>query len=207
MSDIDRGNIFVVAAPSGAGKTSLVNALIETTASAHLSVSHTTRGPRPGEENGKHYHFVERSEFEEMRRSNQFLEHAEVFGNLYGTSRQTVQDQIDNGCDVILEIDWQGARQVKTAMPGAIGIFVLPPSRKTLQQRLLSRGQDSADTIDHRMAESCDEISHFEEFDYIVVNDQFENALNDLICIVRSARLQRESQAARLQTLIKNLLD
>ena len=207
MSDIDRGNIFVVAAPSGAGKTSLVNALIETTASAHLSVSHTTREPRPGEENGKHYHFVERSEFEEMRRSNQFLEHAEVFGNLYGTSRQTVQDQIDNGCDVILEIDWQGARQVKTAMPGAIGIFVLPPSRKTLQQRLLSRGQDSADTIDHRMAESCDEISHFEEFDYIVVNDQFENALNDLICIVRSARLQRESQAARLQTLIKNLLD
>jgi guanylate kinase len=207
LSDIDRGNIFVVAAPSGAGKTSLVNALIETTASAHLSVSHTTRGPRPGEENGKHYHFVERSEFEEMRRSNQFLEHAEVFGNLYGTSRQTVQDQIDNGCDVILEIDWQGARQVKTAMPGAIGIFVLPPSRKTLQQRLLSRGQDSADTIDHRMAESCDEISHFEEFDYIVVNDQFENALNDLICIVRSARLQRESQAARLQTLIKNLLD
>ena len=207
MSDIDRGKIFVVAAPSGAGKTSLVNALIETTASAHLSVSHTTRGPRPGEENGKHYHFVERSKFEEMRRSNQFLEHAEVFGNLYGTSRQTVQDQIDNGCDVILEIDWQGARQVKTAMPGAIGIFVLPPSRKTLQQRLLSRGQDSADTIDHRMAESCDEISHFEEFDYIVVNDQFENALNDLICIVRSARLQRESQAARLQTLIKNLLD
>jgi guanylate kinase len=206
LSDIDRGNIFVVAAPSGAGKTSLVNALIEKTASAHLSVSHTTRAPRPGEVNGAHYHFVDRPGFTQMVAENQFLEHADVFGNCYGTSRQAVQDQIDAGCDVILEIDWQGARQVKSAMPGAIGIFLLPPSRQSLQQRLLARGQDSADTIDRRMAESCDEISHFDEFDFIVVNDQFEIALNDLICIVRSVRLHKESQSERLRTLINSLL-
>ena len=206
MSDIDRGNVFVVAAPSGAGKTSLVNALVERTPSAHLSVSHTTRAPRPGEVDSVHYHFTNRPDFEQMVADGQFLEHANVFGNCYGTSLHTVQEQTDIGRDVILEIDWQGARQVKSSMPGAIGIFILPPSRETLQQRLQSRGQDSTDTIEHRMAQSCSEISHFDEFDYIVVNDQFEIALNDLICIVRSARLHKESQSERLRTLINNLL-
>ena len=206
MSDIDHGNLFVVAAPSGAGKTSLVNALIEKTTRVHLSVSHTTRTPRPGEVDGVHYHFVQRREFERMVAANEFLEHAAVFGNRYGPSRQTVQQKIHSGCDVILEIDWQGARLVKIAMPNAIGIFVLPPSRATLQQRLLSRGQDSVATIDQRMAESCDEISHFDEFDFIVVNDRFEIALNDLMCIVRSARLRKHSQSLRLQTLINSLL-
>ena len=206
MSDIDLGNLFVVAAPSGAGKTSLVNALIEKVPSAHLSVSHTTRDPRPGEVDGVHYHFIDHNQFELMVTERQFLEHANVFGNCYGTARQTVLAQIEGGREVILEIDWQGARQVKTSMPGAIGIFILPPSREALQQRLLSRGQDSTDTIEHRMALSCAEISHFDEFDYVVVNDQFEIALNDLICIVRSARLHKESQSGRLRTLINSLL-
>jgi guanylate kinase len=202
----DQGNIFVVAAPSGAGKTSLVNALIEQMPSAHLSVSHTTRAPRPGEVDGVHYHFTDRENFQEMVAADQFLEHADVFGNCYGTSRQTVLNQVANGSDVILEIDWQGARLVKAAMPSAIGIFILPPSRETLEQRLLSRGQDSEDTIERRMAQSCDEISHYDEFEFIVVNDQFENALNDLICIVRSSRLRFESQAEHLRQLIKSLL-
>ena len=206
MSDFDHGNIFVVAAPSGAGKTSLVNALIEKMPNTHLSVSHTTRAPRPGEVDGVHYHFTERRDFDQMVSDKQFLEHADVFGNCYGTSRHAVQQQIESGRDVILEIDWQGARLVKASMPAAIGVFVLPPSRETLQQRLLSRGQDSTDTIDSRMAQSCSEISHFDEFDFIVVNDRFKNALKDLMCIVRSARLKRESQSERLQTLIKSLL-
>lgn len=206
MSDIDRGNLFVVAAPSGAGKTSLVNALIEKIPRAHLSVSHTTRAPRPGEVDSVHYHFINANEFKQMVAGGKFLEHANVFGHSYGTSRQAVQDQIDNGRDVILEIDWQGARQIKASMSGAIGIFVLPPSRETLEQRLQTRGQDSTETIDHRMAQSCSEISHYVDFDFVVVNDQFENALNDLICIVRSARLKGESQSERLRTLINNLL-
>jgi len=203
---MDRGNVFVVAAPSGAGKTSLVNALIERIPSAHLSVSHTTREPRPGEVDGVHYHFVKPARFEQMIDNGQFLEHAEVFGNHYGTAGQVVQQQLDQGRDVILEIDWQGARLIKTARADAIGIFVLPPSRQTLEQRLLSRGQDSSDTIEQRMAQSCEEISHFDEFDYIVVNDRFEKALDDLVGIVRSARLQTRAQSERLRSLINNLL-
>ena len=141
-----------------------------------------------------------------MVADNHFLEHADVFGNCYGSSRQVVLDQVESGCDVILEIDWQGARQIKASMPEAIGIFILPPSRETLQQRLMARGQDSSDTIDQRMAQSCDEISHFDEFNFVVVNDQFEIALNDLICIVRSAQLHQDSQSVRLRSLIKSLL-
>jgi guanylate kinase len=200
------GQIIIVAAPSGAGKTSLVNALVERVDSASLSISHTTRPPRPGEEDGRHYHFIDHQRFETLIQEQAFLEHAEVFGNYYGTSFAGIAKQRADGQDVILEIDWQGARQVKQAIPEAISIFILPPSRDALERRLRSRGQDSDSVINRRMAEARDEASHYAEFDYLVVNEDFETALADLISILRARHLATDLQRQRHQQLIDGLL-
>lgn len=197
----------MVAAPSGAGKTSLVNALVERDADVVLSVSHTTRAPRPGERDGVHYHFVGDDDFEAMVREGEFLEHADVFGKRYGTGRGQVVGALGDGRDVILEIDWQGARQVREAMPGSVGIFILPPSREELVRRLTGRGQDSEAVIQRRMAEAHEELSHHDEFDYLIVNDEFDRALADLTAVVRSGRLSRERQCRRHAALIASLLD
>jgi len=200
------GTLYIVAAPSGAGKSSLVNALLEREPGIVLSVSHTTRPPRPGDVDGQHYHFVNRGVFERLIADNAFLEHAEVFGNLYGTSRAAVEPLLAKGRDVLLEIDWQGARQVRTLKPDCISIFILPPSREELERRLRTRAADSAATISLRLAESREEIAHAGDFDYILVNDQFADALADLRAIVTARRLRREAQLARHTALIDDLL-
>ena len=200
------GTLYIVAAPSGAGKSSLVNALLEREPGNVLSVSHTTRPPRPGDVDGQHYHFVNRGVFERLIADNAFLEHAEVIGNLYGTSRAAVERLLAKGRDVLLEIDWQGARQVRTLKPDCISIFILPPSREELERRLRTRAADSAATISLRLAESREEIAHAGDFDYILVNDQFADALADLRAIVTARRLRREAQLARHTALIDDLL-
>jgi len=200
------GTLYIVAAPSGAGKSSLVNALLEREREIVLSISHTTRPPRPGDVDGEHYHFVNRGVFERLIADNAFLEHAEVFGNLYGTSRNAVEPLLAQGRDVLLEIDWQGARQVRKVMPDSVSIFVLPPSREELERRLRTRAADSAVTIARRLAESREEIAHVDDFDYVVVNDEFADALNDLRSIVTTRRLRREAQAKRHAALIADLL-
>jgi guanylate kinase len=202
-----RGTLYTIAAPSGAGKTSLVNALLGD-GDKHLcvSVSHTTRTKRPAETDGINYHFVSRETFQEMRARDVFLESAEVFGNLYGTSRIWVQDQLDKGLDVILEIDWQGAEQVRHQIQPTKSIFILPPSLDTLRQRLTSRAQDDTATIEHRMQQARDEISHYADADYLVINDNFDSALDDLRAIVRSARLEREQQLRNNGRLLLDLL-
>jgi len=200
------GTLYIVAAPSGAGKSSLVNALLEREPGIVLSVSHTTRPPRPGDVDGQHYHFVNRGVFERLIADNAFLEHAEVFGNLYGTSRAAVEPLLAKGRDVLLEIDWQGARQVRALKPDCISIFILPPSREELERRLRTRAADSAATISLRLAESREEIAHAGDFDYILVNDQFADALADLRAIVTARRLRREAQLARHTALIDDLL-
>jgi len=200
------GTLYIVAAPSGAGKSSLVNALLEREREIVLSISHTTRPPRPGDVDGEHYHFVNRGVFERLVADNAFLEHAEVFGNLYGTSRNAVEPLLAQGRDVLLEIDWQGARQVRKVMPDSVSIFVLPPSREELERRLRTRAADSAVTIARRLAESREEIAHVDDFDYLVVNDEFADALNDLRSIVTTRRLRREAQARRHAALIADLL-
>ncbi len=201
-----QGTLFVVSAPSGAGKTSLVHALVESTPDLHVSVSHTTRAQRPGEENGVNYHFVGKDTFSGMLDENAFLEHAEVFGNWYGTSKQAVADQLNAGLDVILEIDWQGAEQVRRQAPEAVSIFILPPSKAVLQQRLEGRGQDSEDVIQGRMAQAAEQISHHVEFDYLIVNDDFDVALGELRSVITSQRLRHDKQAARHADLITSLL-
>jgi len=200
------GTLYIVAAPSGAGKSSLVNALLEREREIVLSISHTTRPPRPGDVDGEHYHFVNRGVFERLIADNAFLEHAEVFGNLYGTSRNAVEPLLAQGRDVLLEIDWQGARQVRKVMPDSVSIFILPPSREELERRLRTRAADSAVTIARRLAESREEIAHVDDFDYVVVNDEFADALNDLRSIVTTRRLRREAQAKRHAALIADLL-
>ena len=200
------GNLYIVSAPSGAGKTSLVKGLVETTPETALSVSHTTRPPRPGEENGRHYHFVSTADFEAMRAGGLFLEHARVFDNFYGTSRTTVSAQLDTGSDVILEIDWQGARQARVQRPDSTSIFILPPSVATLRERLIGRGQDSSDTIERRMAAALEELSHYAEFDYLIVNDRFSAALDALRAIVVANRQRRETQLKRQEGLLRTLL-
>lgn len=208
MSGQPQGTLFVVAAPSGAGKTSLVKALVERTDSVAVSVSHTTRPRRPHEIDGVNYHFVTEEEFERMIAAGEFLEHARVFGNLYGTSRAEVDRINASGRHVILEIDWQGARQVRNTIVGARSIFILPPSTETLRTRLTTRAEDTADIIDRRMGEAISEMSHYAEFDYIVVNDRFEEALEDMVRIVegRGEALRREAQSERLAPLIRDLL-
>jgi guanylate kinase len=187
------GILFLISAPSGAGKTSLVNALLESRGEVIerlcVSVSYTTREKRPGEENGHNYHFVTVDEFRAMAANDAFLEHAEVFGNLYGTSKAWVEERLASGWDVILEIDWQGASQVQDLMPAAVSIFILPPSLKSLRERLTERGQDKTEVIEKRMAEAVNEMSHFNQADYIIFNDNFNTALEDMVAVIRSARL------------------
>jgi len=196
------GSLFVVVAPSGAGKTSLVEALLAREPNIHLSISYTTRAPRPGEENGKHYHFVDRPAFEAMIARAEFLEHANVYGNYYGTSRKWIEGELRRDHDVLLEIDWQGARQVRELFPRMIGIFILPPSIEELARRLQGRGKDSPEVIARRLASAREDISHVLEFQYIIVNESFESALADLTCVVRAARLSHEQQRERLAKLM-----
>ena len=200
------GTLYVFSAPSGAGKTSLVKALIESTPEIRVSVSHTTRPRREGEVDGVAYHFTTVETFQQMIGDEAFLEHAEVFGNFYGTSRSAILDRIAMGEDVILEIDWQGAQQVKQRIPEAISVFILPPSRAELESRLRGRGTDADEVIQRRLAEAVTEMSHQAEFDYTVVNDDFDTALGELRAIVISRRLRAEVQSLRLQTLMAELL-
>lgn len=200
------GTLYIISAPSGAGKTSLVKALIDSTDGIGVSVSHTTRAMRPGEQNGVNYHFVDRDQFIEMVGQSDFLEHAEVFGNLYGTSKSAVQAQLGLGNDVILEIDWQGAQQIRKSFPESVGIFVLPPSRETLNERLRGRGQDDDAVIQNRLAKAAEEMSHFVEYDYLVINDTFQIALAELKSIVTTQRLRVTPQSNKYAELISKLL-
>jgi guanylate kinase len=202
----EMGTLFVVAAPSGAGKSTLVNALLEREPAISLSVSHTTRPPRVGEEYGRHYYFVGRDAFEREVAEGVFLEHAEVHGNLYGTSRTVVQSLLAQGRDVLLEIDWQGAAQIRRRKPDCVSVFILPPSRAELERRLRGRGSDSAEVIERRLRNSRGEIAHAHEFDYILVNDAFEQALADLQAIVRAVRQRSALQWKRYEALIAELL-
>jgi guanylate kinase len=188
------GVLYIVSAPSGAGKTSLVKALLKADNAIRLSISYTTRPPRPGEHDGKDYHFVSREHFETMLDQQEFLESAEVYGNYYGTSKSGIQRDLETGRDILLEIDWQGAAQVKQFFPKAASIFVLPPSFNALRSRLAGRGQDSEEVIERRLAAAAEDVSHAEGFDYIIVNDDFDEALLDLLAIARSVRLQGERQ-------------
>jgi guanylate kinase len=199
------GSLFIVAAPSGAGKTSLVRALLAREPGLSLSVSFTSRAPRPGEIDGVHYHFVSKPEFEAMAARGDFFEYFVVHGDLKGTARTAVEPVLAAGRDVLLEIDWQGARRVREQLPSAVGIFILPPSRAELERRLRARAQDSEATIQRRLANSRQEIAHALEFDYLIVNDEFERALEDMLAIVRSQRLQRQVQSHRLGALLAQL--
>lgn len=203
---MNTGLLFTVSAPSGAGKTSLVKALVERNPSVRISISHTTRAKRPGEADGRDYHFVTAAQFMERVNAGGFLEHAEVFGNYYGTSQQAVDELLSQGYDVILEIDWQGASQVRRLRPETVSVFILPPSREVLEQRLRGRGQDSEAVIARRLAAAREEISHYGESDYLIVNEDFERALSELETVVRSQRLRREYQQRRFVDLIRQLL-
>ena len=196
------GNLFIISAPSGAGKTSLVNALLESTPGLKLSVSYTTRAPRPGEVDGREYHFVSRETFLEMAKRGDFLESAEVYGNLYGTSQSWIESEIAGGHDILLEIDWQGAAQVRKIFPGCIGIFILPPSLQALETRLKGRKQDSAEVIAQRLQAARDDIAHVAEFDYVIINDKLDEAVQQLKAVVVAAGLRRDRQLARHHDLI-----
>lgn len=200
------GILYIVSAPSGAGKTSLVKALIDTMPQVRVSVSHTTRAMRPGEVDGVNYHFVAREQFVEMLEQNAFLEHAQVFDNLYGTSQHWVEQTLAEGYDLILEIDWQGAQQVRRLMPQARSVFILPPTQQALRQRLTNRGQDSDEIIDRRMRDAVSEMSHYVEYDYLVINDDFSTALDDLKAIFRANQLAQQLQQRRHDSLLEMLL-
>ena len=200
------GNLFIVSAPSGAGKTSLVRAMMERLGKVAFSVSHTTRAMRPGEQDGRDYHFVDIPTFEAMIAAGAFLEHARVFDHYYGTARASVETQLAAGEDVFLDIDWQGARQIRAAWPEAASVFILPPSRAALESRLRGRGQDTDETIARRMQGAVSESAHYDEYDYLVVNDDFPSALDELIAIVRAHRLRTPRQAARHSDLLAALL-
>jgi guanylate kinase len=201
-----RGRLFVIAAPSGAGKTSLVRALLEQEPGLHLSVSHTTRSQRPTEADGREYHFVSVAAFRELIRRGQFLEHAQVFDNLYGTSRAFVEQRLDAGQDVVLEIDWQGAQQVRRALPQCVSIFILPPSRAALAQRLATRATDSAQVIERRLRDAAADMAHFREFDYVIVNDDFAHAVADLRRIIAGNAADLSSTRPGLAALLAGLL-
>lgn len=200
------GNLFIVSAPSGAGKSSLINALLKNHADMQVSISHTTRQPRPGEVDGVHYHFISVEQFKKLIADNEFLEWAEVFGNFYGTSRLAITDHLRQGIDVFLDIDWQGAQQIRAQAPGTLGIFILPPSMEALQQRLVHRGQDSDDVITKRMAKAQSEMQHADEYEYIIINDDFNQALRELTHIVFSQRNSLLSQQSRHRQLMQQLL-
>ncbi|MAY57603.1 MULTISPECIES: guanylate kinase [Pseudoalteromonas] len=201
-----RGNLFILSAPSGAGKSSLINALLKKHADMKVSVSHTTRAPRPGENNAEHYHFVSVDEFKALIAKDDFFEWAQVFDNYYGTSKQAIEEQLAAGIDVFLDIDWQGARQVREIMKDVKTIFILPPSKQELEQRLNNRGQDSAEIIAGRMAQAQSETSHYDEYDFVVVNDDFDTALSEIESVVIAQRLTLKAQTTRHQTLINELL-
>ncbi len=201
-----KGTLFIISAPSGAGKTSLVKALLERDSRVVVSVSHTTRPQRPGEQQGTDYHFVDHATFDRMIAVGEFLEYAEVFTNKYGTSQQWVQQQLDSGLDVILEIDWQGAAQVRQLMPESRSVFILPPSREALQQRLTGRGQDSEEVIALRMREAISEMSHYPEYDFLIINDQFDVALDELAAIFAARRAELRMQELRHGGLLQALL-
>lgn len=200
------GTLYIIAAASGAGKTSLVKALVEAMPAIAVSVSHTTRASRPGEQDGVNYHFVPVEKFQAMIAAGDFLEHAKVFDNYYGTSRAGIEELLAQDRDVILEIDWQGARQVRAAFPACVGIFILPPSRAALETRLRGRGQDPDEVIARRMRDAVAEMSHYAEFDYLVINDDFNVALGDLQAIFHALRLRQTAQAGRHADLVAALL-
>lgn len=199
------GNLFIVSAPSGAGKTSLVRALLDINPLINLSVSYTTRNPRPGETDGRDYHFVSRETFVAMMKNGEFLESAEVYGNLYGTSQRWIEKEIEQGRDILLEIDWQGAAQVRRLFPQAISIFILPPSLEALEQRLKGRGKDNDEVIARRMAAVRDDVAHVAEFDYVIINDNLNEALRELNSVALAARTRGSVQLSRHQELINQL--
>ncbi|MDR2711418.1 MAG: guanylate kinase [Burkholderiales bacterium] len=200
------GCLFVLAAPSGAGKTSLVNALLDSEPGIRLSVSYTTRPPRPGEEDGIHYHFVDDARFQELRAAGEFLEDAQVYGHWYATSAAWIKQQVDAGQDVLLEIDWQGAAQVRALFPDSVQIFVLPPSLATLRERLEKRGQDTPEVITRRLASVQEEFRHYVDFDYVIINQTFAHAVDDLAAVVRAARLRAPRQRWRQARLLRELM-
>jgi guanylate kinase len=201
------GTLYIISAPSGAGKTSLVKALLARVDGVAVSVSHTTRAPRPGEQDGVDYHFIDKARFETLVTAGEFLEHAQVFGNYYGTRRATLEERLKAGLDVILEIDWQGARQAFEAFPHAVKVFILPPSRGALYRRLQGRGQDSEEVIQRRMAEAVSEMRHYDEYHYLVFNDEFDTALAELEALFRAGRLRCEVQRRRYAVELKGLLE
>ena len=201
-----RGTLYIVAAPSGAGKSSIVNACLARDAGIRLSISFTSRAPRPGERHAEHYNFVSAAEVERMVAAGDFFEHARVHGDWKGTARQSVEPLLEAGHDVLLEIDWQGAGQVRAQVPGAVSVFILPPSREALEQRMRARGQDSDEVIARRLAAAREEMSHYDEFDYVIVNEVFEVAVDEMCAIFRASRLRREPQQQRHAALIQALL-
>jgi guanylate kinase len=204
---VTKGQLFIVSAPSGAGKTSLVNALLERLSGIEVSVSHTTRAPRLGEVSGIDYNFIDQTGFQQIVDKKGFLEYATVFGNSYGTSKTLVEEKLAQGVDIVLEIDWQGAQQVRKVMKNCCSIFILPPSKQVLDDRLRGRGQDSEEVISKRMRTAVNEMMHYSEYDFLVVNDDFETALSELVAVVQSQRqvMQRGKQA--YSTLINQLLN
>lgn len=201
-----KGTLYTVSAPSGAGKTSLVKALVDSSKDIQVSVSHTTRACRPGEQDGVNYHFVTQEAFKAMLEQTAFLEHAKVFDNFYGTSKAWVEETLQQGIDVILEIDWQGAQQVRKQLPDTVGIFILPPSEATLRERLTQRGQDDDSIIERRMRDARNEIEHYVESDYLIINDDFDVALNEFKSIITARRLTLAKQQQRHQSLLTGLL-
>ena len=201
-----RGILFIVAAPSGAGKSSIVNACLARDPNVCLSISYTSRDPRPGERHAEHYNFISRGEFARMIEAGDFFEHALVHGDWKGTAKHAVESRLAEGRDVLLEIDWQGARQVRKQVPGAVSVFILPPSREALDQRMRKRGQDSEEVMARRLAAAREEMSHYDEFDYVIVNEVFEVAVEEMCAIFRASRLRRELQQQRHAALIQALL-
>ncbi|MFN7182784.1 MAG: guanylate kinase [Thermomonas haemolytica] len=202
-----RGTLYIVAAPSGAGKSSIVNAVLARDPSIRLSISFTSRAPRPGERHAEHYNFVSAAEFEAMVAAGDFFEYARVHGDWKGTARQSVEPALAAGHDVLLEIDWQGARQVRQKVPDAVSVFILPPSRAALEERMRKRGQDSEEVIQRRLAAAREEMSHYAEFDYVIVNEVFDTAVAEMCSIFTASRLRREAQAARHAALLAALLE
>ncbi|MBT8120673.1 MAG: guanylate kinase [Gammaproteobacteria bacterium] len=200
------GTLYIISAASGAGKTTLVSAVLEQLDDLEVSVSHTTRAPREGEVDGVNYHFVDKDTFEAMVEDSEFIEYATVFGNMYGTSRQHIQEQLLKGKDVILEIDWQGARQIRQLMPDCRSVFIVPPSREALRQRLTSRGTDDEEIIARRMLEAISEMSHYVEFDYLIINDDFDEARDNLAAIIRGNRMLHVQQQQKHADLLARLL-
>jgi len=201
-----RGTLFIVAAPSGAGKSSIVNAVLARDPEIRLSISFTSRPPRPGERHAEHYHFVSKEQFEAMVEAGEFFEYALVHGDWKGTARQSVEPLLAAGKDVLLEIDWQGARQVRAKVPDAVSVFILPPSRAALEERMRKRGQDSEEVIQRRLAAAREEMSHYDEFDYLIVNEVFETAVEQMCSIFTASRLRREVQQQRHADLLATLL-